>query len=298
MADKRVYQAELMVLVVTIIWGLGFPITKIAVNNGFMPNTIMVGRFLTASIILTVVFRKHLKYIDKNTIVFGVITGLFLFLGFYFQTVGNVYTTATKNGFITQLNIVFVPYLYYLFFKKKVDLYNIISVVIAVVGLFILSYTKGAGFTEFNKGDFFTLICAIMVAFNLVTNSFFQKKYDLSPIPFTIVTMYLAAFLSLIAMITFDTVPVVTLSNVWPLLFLGVFNTALGFLVQSYALKISKPTKISLIVSLESLFSAIGAVLILNDVLTLNVVIGGLLIITGILITEAKPFKKYKKSPL
>lgn len=298
MAEKKVYQAELMVLVVTIIWGLGFPITKIAVNNGFSPNTIMVGRFLTASIILSIVFRKHLRRITMNTIVFGIITGIFLFLGFYFQTVGNVYTTATKNGFITQLNIVFVPYLYYLFFKKKVDIYNIISVIVAVVGLFILAYTKGAGFTEFNKGDLFTLICAIMVAFNLVTNSYFQKKYDLSPIAFTIVTMYLAAFLSLIAMFTFDTIPAITIANVWPLLFLGVFNTALGFLVQSYALKISKPTRISLIVSLESLFSAIGAVLILNDVLTLNVVVGGLLIITGILITEAKPFKKYKKSPL
>ena len=127
MKNKKVVFAELSLLVITVIWGLGFPITRIAIDFGFGPSTIMLGRFMIAALLLTIVYFKRLKFIDKKIILFGIITGVFLFLGFYFQTVGNVYTTPSKNGFITQLNIVFVPFLFMLFFRKLVDVYNVIG---------------------------------------------------------------------------------------------------------------------------------------------------------------------------
>lgn len=292
MTKKNVLFAESALVIVTIIWGLGFPITKIAVNYGFDTNTIMVGRFFTASIILSLVYLKRLKHINKAILKYGVITGIFLFLGFYFQTLGNVYTTPSKNGFITQLNIVFVPYLYFLFFKKRVDRYNVISVVVAMVGMLILMYDNDF-FNSINKGDIFTFICAIMIAFNVVTGSFFLKKYDFDPALFVLVNILISMVLSVIMMLLFDSYPAnLSIIDVWPLLILGVFNTALGFLVQSYALKVSLPTRVSLIVALEAVFAAIGSVLIIKEILTIQIVIGGILIISGILITELKPFKK------
>lgn len=120
MSNKKVVFAKLALVVVTIIWGgLGFPVTKLAVNNGFGANTIMGGRFLTASIILSAVYFIRFKNINKQMIKYGIIMGIFLFFGFYYQTLDNVYTTPSKNGFITQLNIVFVPCLYFLFFKNE-----------------------------------------------------------------------------------------------------------------------------------------------------------------------------------
>ena len=95
-------------------------------------------------------------------------------------------------------------------------------------------------------------------------------------------------------MLVFDTYPNATLFDYWPLLFLGVLNTAFGFLVQSYALKISLPTRVSLIVALESVFAAIGSVLILNEVLSVSVLIGGVLILSAVVFNEIKPFKKIK----
>lgn len=291
MAIKKLVISESALVIVTIIWGLGFPITKLAVNSGFGTNTIMVGRFLTASIVLSVIYFKRLKNINKTILKYGIITGVFLFLGFFFQTIGNVYTTPSKNGFITQLNIVFVPYLYFLFFKKKVDRYNIISVAIAMVGMFILMYDNDF-LNGINKGDIYTFICAIMIAFNVVTGSYFLKKYDFDPALFVLINILVSMVFSIILMLLFDSVPLdITLVDFWPLLFLGVLNTALGFLVQSYALKISIPTRVSLIVALESVFAAIGSVLIIKEVLSYQIVIGGLLIISGILITELKPFK-------
>jgi drug/metabolite transporter (DMT)-like permease len=251
----------------------------------------MVGRFVTASLLLTAIYYKKLKLINKTILKYGIITGVFLFFGFYFQTLGNVYTTPSKNGFITQLNIVFVPFLYYLFFKKKVDRYNVISVLVAVSGMFLLSFDK-TGFSGINIGDFFTFICAIMVALHVVAASFYQKKYDFDPALFVIINIYASMVLSVIFMLIFDTFPKIVLFDLWPLLFLGVLNTAFGFLVQSYALKISLPTRISLIVALESVFAVIGSVLIIGEILTIQIVIGGFLIISGLIITELKPFKK------
>jgi drug/metabolite transporter (DMT)-like permease len=291
MADKKVLFAEVSLFFVTIIWGLGFPITRIAVDLGFEANTIMVGRFLTATILLSIIYRKKLLKINKTILFYGVLTGIFLFLGFFFQTLGNVHTTPSKNGFITQLNIVLVPYLYFLFFKKKVDIYNILSVILAVLGMFLLSYQQG-GFNGFNIGDFYTVICAVMVAFHVVTGSFYQKKYDFDPALFVLINIAISAVFSIIAMLTFDTIPNVGIVSYWPLIFLGIFNTALGFLVQSYALKLSLPTKVSLIVALESVFAAIGSVLIVNEILSIEIVLGGLLIISGVVLSEVKPFKR------
>jgi drug/metabolite transporter (DMT)-like permease len=294
---KKATYAELAMVFITIIWGLGFPITKIAIQTGFGPNTIMVGRFLTASIVLGLIYFKRIRTIDKRYLVFGTITGLFLFFGFYFQTLGNVYTTASKNGFITQLNIVFVPYLYFLFFRKKVDLYNIASIVLALIGLFILTYSRDE-FSGFNIGDFYTLLCAIMVAFNVVTASYYQKKHNLDPAVFIFVNIGVSCILSIIFMLVSETLPAVSIVDYWPLLFLGVLNTGLGFLVQGYALKFSLPTRISLIVTLESVVAAIGSVIIIDEVLTTAIIIGGLLIIVAVLLSEIKPFKKNRKNPL
>jgi drug/metabolite transporter (DMT)-like permease len=129
------------------------------------------------------------------------------------------------------------------------------------------------------------------VAFHVVTSSHFQKKYDFDPSVFVLVSMVTAMVLSMV-LVPFETIPSLKLNTIWPLIFLGLFNTALGFLIQSYTLKISHPTRVSLIVSLEGLFAALGSVLIINEYLTINIILGGLFIVLSILLTELKPFRK------
>lgn len=291
MRNKEVVFAELALLIITVIWGLGFPITRIAIDYGFGPSAIMVGRFMIASILLTIIYFKRLKLINRRIILFGVITGVFLFLGFYFQTVGNVYTTPSKNGFITQLNIVFVPFLFMLFFRKWVDIYNVIAVMIALVGMFVLSYNP-TGFSGVNIGDIFTFICAIMVAFHVVSASYFQKKYNFDPALFVLINIITSFILSGVLFLFTEELPILEIKFYWPILFLGIFNTALGFLVQSFALKISLPTRVSLIVTLESIFAAISSFVFLKEEMTGAILIGGALIIIGVLINETKPFNK------
>ena len=292
---RDVWLSEGALIIVTMIWGLGFPITKLAVESGYGPNTIIFMRFLVASILIGIIVRRRILSMGRTYLIFGFVSGVFLFLGFYFQTLGAVYTTPSKNAFITQLNIVFVPFLAIWFSKQKLDGHNVLAVLIAICGLYLIAF-EGRRFQGMNMGDVFTFICALLVAFHVVTASHFQKKFHLYPALFVFVSMVTAMFLALF-FVPFETIPVITLGNVWPLFFLGLFNTALGFSVQSIALKVSQPTRISLIVSLEGLFGAIGSVLIIREVLSVYLVVGGFMILTGIVLTELKPFRRRRKTP-
>ena len=293
---SKVHVAEFLLFIVTIIWGLGFPITKIAIEYGFGPNTIMVGRFLVATIILGIVYFKKIIKMNKTVIKYGVITGVFLFSGFYFQTLGNVYTSASRNGFITQLNIIFVPFLYFIFFRKRVTFINVVSVILAILGMFILTYSNDT-MIGLNIGDFYTFICAIMIALHITTASYFQKKQDFDPAVFVFVNIATSLVLSLLFMLIFEKAPTMGIGLYWPLLFLGVLNTALGFLVQSYALKVSLPTRVSLIVTLESVFGAIGAVVILGEKVTWQLVVGGIMFVGAVILLEFITSKKMNKNP-
>ncbi len=287
---KATYVSEVMLVAVTVIWGLGFPITKLAVEAGFGANSVLFSRFLVAVCVMAAIYRRRLKRLDRRHIVFGAVTGVFLFLGFYFQTLGAIHTTPSKNAFITQLNIVFVPFLAMLFSRIRVDKYNLVAVAVSLTGLYFISL-HGVRFGDINIGDVFTFLCAVLVAFHVVLSSHWQKRHDLDPVVFVFVSMVSAMVLAgLFA--PFETWPALTFVHAWPLGFLGVFNTALGFSIQSVALKLSSATRVSLIVAMEGLFGAIGSVLIIGEHLSTATVSGGLLVMAGILITEVSPVRR------
>lgn len=285
--DKKERLSEIGILIVSIIWGLGFVVTQIAVDYGFGPYSIMFGRFLIASILFGVFFYKKFKHINMLYIKAGFIIGTFFTFAFLFQTLGIMYTLPSKNAFITQLNVIFVPFLYYFMFKKKVDIYVYIGVILSTLGIFLLTFEQGF-FNNFNIGDLLTLICAILVAFHVVGSSYYAKKYNLDSVLFTTIQFMIATIYSLIFLLIFKEDVPVGLGFMWPLIFLGVLNTAFGFTVQTFALKYSKPTKVSIIVASEGFFGAVGSILILNELLTWQLVVGGLLIILSIIVVETK----------
>jgi drug/metabolite transporter (DMT)-like permease len=192
MKKKAKYLNEILLLVVAIIWGSGFIASKIALNAGATPILMLVLRFLTASVILSIVFYKHLKLISKEDIFGGFIVGLFLFLGFIFQTIGIKYTTPSKNAFLTGVNVIIVPFICWFIYKKKPSIKSFLSTFICLIGIGLLTLDTTIGF---NIGDLLTLICAVFFALHIVSNGYFSKK--IHPINLTILQMYFAFIFSL-----------------------------------------------------------------------------------------------------
>lgn len=275
--------AEIYLLGIVVIWGSTFAIIK-GILDQIMPFTFLAYRFFLAVFILCVIFWKRLKNIDQIILRKGFLIGIFLFLGYTFQTVGLKYTTATKAGFITGLSVVLVPLISYFFIKEKVYRNSVIGVIFAVIGLWFLNYNSSF---NFNFGDFLVLLCAMSFAMHIISVDLYAKKMDY--VLLVIVQLATVFILSLLMALFFE-IPEIHLSypyNVWwGIILTGIFATALAFYMQNRFQRYSTATKTAIIFSGEPIFAAIFAYLLLGEKVGLIAWIGGLLIVFGMIISQ------------
>ncbi|SDM91759.1 DMT family transporter [Bacillus sp. OK048] len=285
------YMGEIALSITAIIWGSGFVVSAIALEH-FTPYQILAIRFIIGAIILSVIFHKRLKNIKKATIIQGVIIGIFLYLAFALQTVGLQYTTPSKNAFLTAVNVVIVPFIAFVMYKRKIDIYELTGAVLAMIGVGVLSLKLSAGV---NIGDLLTLGCAFGFAFHI----FYTAKYvkDSDPVLLTLIQMMTAAIIGVIVVLfKGETSFAVQREGVLSLLYLGVFSTTIAFLLQTVAQKMITETKAAIILSTESFWGMVFSVAILNETMTIKMVLGAILILVAIIISETKlPFFKNNK---
>lgn len=297
--DKGKGKGELILLVVAVLWGLGFVATAMGIES-FSVFEILTLRFWIASILLSVIFFKHLKKIDKTNLKYGFIVGTFIFLGFTFQTWGVSLTTASKNAFLTSTNVIIVPLIGYLFYKRKLDFYNLVGAILTLLGIGLISYNPD--FTV-NLGDILTLICAVFFALHIFyTAEFLKRGANVTSI--AIVQMYVVAIYSTIALcITGSNISEVLMSGeaikpIIAILYSGVFSTALCYYLQTVGQQYTSESKAAIIMSTEAIFGAIFSVLLLHEVLPPTTIFGCLIVFIAVLFTELKPnvFKKNKSN--
>jgi len=276
-------QAEIYLLGIVVIWGSTFAIIK-GILDQIMPFTFLAYRFFWAAFILGLIFWKRLKNIDKIILGKGFLIGIFLFLGFTFQTVGLKYTTATKAGFITGLSVVLVPIISHFFIREKISKNSIIGVILAVIGLWFLNYNSSF---IFNFGDFLVLLCAVSFAMHIISVGLYARKVDY--VLLVIVQLTTVFVLSFLMALFFER-PGIHLyypSGVWwSIILTGIFATALAFYMQNKFQRYSTATKTAIIFSGEPIFSAMFAYLLLGEKVGLIAWIGGLLIIFGMIISQ------------
>lgn len=283
------YIGDGLLLITAIVWGSGFVVTAIALEY-FSTYQVMAGRFIIAAVILSLLFRKKFTTFSKAVIWKGAILGSILYIGFAFQTVGLEYTTPSKNAFITAVNVVIVPLIAFVVFKRKVDRFESFGSILAIIGIGFLTLQ---GSMAVNIGDILTLICAVAFAFDIFYTNLFVKTED--AISLTIVQFITASLLGVIAVLIQGDIPTTFETEaIYPILYLGIFSTVIAYVCQNVGFKYTSPTKGAIILSLEALFGMIFSVIFLKELLTWRLIVGATLIMAAILITELKPnlFKK------
>ena len=285
------YKGELLMLITALMWGSGF----IGMDIGLEYLTvfqIMAGRFTLATIILCIVFRKKLKLINKTVLWKGAVLGSILFIAFVLQTYGLVYTTPSKNAFLTALNVIFVPLLAYIIYKRRFDRFEIFAACIAIVGIGFLSLQ---GSMTMNIGDMLSILCALAFAFDIFYTNVFVKKED--ALALTIVQFMTASALSLVmAGYMGELTTNVPVEGIYAIIYLAIFCTVIAYVCQNIGMQYANPTKSAIILSTEALFGTILSVIILHELLTGRMIIGCVLIFAAIVIAEVKPtFRKTKK---
>ena len=268
-------------VIVTVIWGGGFVASDMALDS-FGPFQIMAIRFLLATILMGIISIKKLKKIEKEEWKAGFFMGCALFIGFALQIIGLQYTTPSKNAFLTATNVVIVPFISFVIYRKKVNVNGIIGAILAIVGVGILSLEKNF---SLGIGDGLTLICAVGFAFQIFLTSEYVEKYRATILNF--VQMLTAFVLSFICMIlSGQTNFIITTRGVLSVIYLGVVSTTITYLIQTACQKYVDETKAAIILSLESVFGTFFSILILSEQITMRMVIGCILILTAVIISN------------
>ncbi|WP_066300096.1 DMT family transporter [Bacillus sp. FJAT-29937] len=285
------YIGDGMLLFTAIVWGSGFVVTAIALEY-LTAYQVMAGRFVIATLILMILFGYKFKGFTKSIVWKGALLGTFLFIGFALQTVGLEYTTPSKNAFLTAVNVVVVPIIAYLLYKRRIDRYEMIGSCIAIVGIGFLSLQ---GTMTINIGDALSLACAVAFAFDIFYTNLFVQKED--AISLTIVQFITASLLSVIAVLIQGDLPT-TFENeaIYSIVYLAIFSTTIAYLFQNIAHQYTTATKAAIILSTESFFGMVLSVIFLHEILTGRMIIGAVLIMLAILIAEVKPVFRKKRA--
>lgn len=279
-----------------LIWGGTFVIIKSALA-GISPMVFVSLRFVIATLLFLPFVYRLIPQQNKSQVVKSSILGLYLFIGFATQTIGLIYTTATKSAFITGLFVIFTPILQTIKDRKIPSVQSLIAILLATIGIIFLS-SKGTSFFDilfevgnsFNIGDFLTLICAVFYAVYIIYLDEISGDVDTKFLTFF--QILVTGVLSIICIplfaatgletIRFSLKTEVLLAIVYTSLFATVLTTYLQTRFQKYV----TPTRASIIFSMEPIFAGIFAFFILNEKMSIFGIVGSAFILTGILVSE------------
>lgn len=223
----------------------------------------------------------------KDLLIGGLICGFMMFVSTTLQQVGIAYTTVAKAGFITALYIIIVPILG-IFLKRKAGLKIWISVVIALVGLYLLCM-KGS--LSLSKGDFLILICSICFAIHIMVVDHFTEK--VSGTKLSCIQFLFAGALSSVLMFLFEEPHWADIGAAWlPICYAGILSCGVAYTFQIIGQRGTDPTMASLILSLESVVSVLAGWILLGETLSPREILGCVLMFGAIILAQINPKKQ------
>lgn len=287
---SKEFYADGALVVVALLWGLTFlPMAMALKTNGVY--TILFWRFLIATALMAAISAFFVRRIDKNSVRYGAIVGVFLFLGFAFQTFALKYALSSTVAFITGLVVVFVPFLSWLFFRAKIYSYAYTGAILSAIGLYFLCSTE----LGFGVGELLSLICALAYTIEIILAARYVKQCEI--FVFVSAEFGVTCVLSLICALFFEgsVAPVVDAEFIVAVGVLALFATVIAFFVQNIAQRYTTPVKTALILTLEPVSAGVVGYYFGAEILSASQIAGAGVILVGILISEIGSYYKSQK---
>ncbi len=290
------YKSELILIFATMLWGGTFAVVKSSMKDS-SPMIFMGWRFLIASIVLVPFVFKFKNEFNKRSLFAGGLLGLFYFLGFATQTIGLKYTLATKSAFITAVSVVLVPLMQTTIEKRPPKKGAVIGTILVFIGVLFLSsggnniiaFLSDLG-SNFNIGDFLTLLCAFFFALYIVYLDRASSSHGFWVILFmqiAVTSIFSFIFAYLLDAASLETIKFnLTANLIYGLIYTAFFTTLLTTIILTKYQKNISPTKAALIYSLEPLFASLFAYFLLGETLGFFALIGATFILIGLIISE------------
>jgi len=270
-------RSELLLLLAVVLWSTTFAVMKESLGS-ISPALLVLIRFAIAAAVVYVLFRSRIEFTWPNLLK-GLAIGIPEYLGFMLQVTGLTMTTASKNAFITGLCVVVAPVLSFFFLREKRSWKVALALVLAVLGLWVISFGFTVRVGGMGMGDFLTLLSALAFGVQVFMIHLFSHRdsfYATTFFQLLAVAMCSLAY----ALVTKQTLAVNPVS--WPsLLYLAVFTTVITLLLQNRFQHDVTVAQASVIYSLEPVFATLLAVLFIGEQLGPAVLVGGVLLFTA-----------------
>jgi len=311
------FTGEICLLVAAMIWGAAFVAQSLGADK-VSPFTFNASRSLVGALTISIMFlvndriaKKRGRAVQtggKTLYVGGLVCGVLLFLAVNLQQFGISYVDTSglsaaeieavekanvgKAGFVTALYIVLVPVIE-IFFRKKAPVSVWLGVALALAGMYILCIKPG--FT-IGVSDIYVLLCAVAFSFQILAIDHYAPRVDclrLSCLQFLV-----CGLISLAFAFARETVSLKDIVSAWaPILFTGVLSSGIAYTLQIIGQKLcSRPSVASLLMSLESVFSAVFGFLILNQSLTGKELIGCAIMFAAVILAQIRFPKKERQA--
>jgi drug/metabolite transporter (DMT)-like permease len=282
---SRFLKAHLLLVFVTFVWGATFITIKNALHDS-TPLIFNAVRMALAAVVLGAIYFKDLLGVSRESALAGMLVGVFLWLGYEFQTPGLQYTTASKSAFLTGMSVVLVPLFLAVGWRRRVNRWTLLGVAIAFAGLYLMTIpAHDRGLTTVNKGDVLTILCAIAFAFQIIFVGRATQRHAFRQIV-VVETITCALLMAITAPLLEKTHIAFSGQVVWAILVTGLLGTALGFGAQGWAQQFTPPTHTALIFSLEPVFALMTSYVVLGERLGFRAGLGAAMILGGVLISE------------
>lgn len=254
---RKKNQANLACLLTAMVWGGGFIATAAALRT-FDPGTTLMLRFSGAAIVFWLICLVAKIRFNRACVKASVWSGVFLYSAFLLQTIGLRYTSTGMNAFLTAVNVVLVPYLVWLVFRKRPQRRQFAAQIIA---------TERAAKTG-------------------------------NPMAVNAIQMSVAALLSFPYALGMETWPASVPAMAWGSIAYSIFiATTLAYMLQTWAQKYTDAASASVLLCTESLFANVFGWLLLGETKTPVMVLGGILIFLSVLLVEGVFHRKSASDP-
>jgi len=286
------YTGPLMLLLTAAIWGLAFVAQSAGMDyvGPFTFNSLRY--FLGALVLLPVILIRdrgardeaqaaRTSWRNPKLWISGGLCGVIMTVATSLQQIGLLYTTVGKAGFITALYVVLVPLLG-LFAGKRIRPLMWLCVALSILGLYLLCLS---GRAALNRGDLLVLGCAVTFSFHILTVDRFSPLVD--GVKLSFLQFLISGILCAFPMLIWERPSLTGVVSAWlPLLYTGVLSCGVGYTFQILGQQRTEPTVASLIMCMESVFSALFGWLLLSQALSLREASGCALMLCAILLSQ------------
>ena len=295
--DKKTFSL-ICAIITSILWGSAFVAQDMGMDF-IGPHTFNVGRFLVGFLTLLPFFfifefkKINLKKINKKKVAYFLFfLGFILAIGQELQQISLIYTDVANTGVFTVFYVLVVPVISYFIFSKKMHWSIWPAVIVCLIGGLLLSELKN---TSVRLGDSLGILSAFCWGIHILL---IRKTIDFFNYPITIaMSQCLVAFVILMPPMYFFEDPSISniLKDSYEIIYVGVLSSGLAFLLQTYSLQNISPAPAAIVFSLEGVFAAIFAWLILDQFLNEIKILGIFLILSAVIFSQLMPIYDKKK---